>query len=266
MNVEQQKWNADDYAVNSSAQLLWAQELISKLSLRGNEIVLDVGCGDGKVSAQLAQVVKDGEVIGIDLSNDMIHRATETFPVASYPNLRFLQMDAENIRLPTQFDIAFSNATLHWVKDHLAVLRGVRACLKVGGTITFQMGGRGNAYGIFRAIDTVISKPQWHSYFAHFTPPYYFFGPEEYETWLPESEFRPERVELILKDMQHQSVVGLAGWFRTTWFPYTNRLPDELRESFIAEVVEAYIEEYPPDAGGCTHVEMVRLEVEALAL
>ncbi len=176
MDAARQKWNADDYAANSSAQMLWAQELISKLSLGGNEVVLDVGCGDGKISAQLAQVVKDGEVLGIDLSNDMIRRASKTFPVTSYPNLRFLHMDAMDVRLPPRFDIAFSNATLHWVKDHPAVLRGVRACLKVGGRIMFQMGGRGNAPGIFRAIDSVIRKPQWHLYYAQFTQPYYFLA------------------------------------------------------------------------------------------
>lgn len=266
MQVVPQQWNADDYAANSSAQTQWAQELISKLGLRGNEVVLDAGCGDGRISAQIARVVKDGEVLGIDLSADMIRRASNMFSSSSNPNLEFLRMDAAGIRLPRRFDIAFSNAALHWVQDHSAVLRGVRSCLKASGKIMFQMGGRGNAPGVFRAIDAVIRAPQWYSYFAQFTPPYYFFGPAEYETWLPESGFRPARVELIPKDMQHQSVEGLAGWFRTTWFPYTDRLPIELRDAFIAESIEAYVGEYPPDAAGCTHVEMVRLEVEAFAV
>lgn len=266
MQVAPQKWNADDYAANSSAQTQWAQEIISKLDLRGNEVVLDVGCGDGKISAQIARVVKDGEVLGIDLSADMIRRASQTFPSSSNPNLEFLRMDAAGMALPQRFDIAFSNAALHWVQDHPAVLRGVRSCLKAGGKIMFQMGGRGNAPGVFRAIDAVIRTPRWRSYYAQFTQPHYFFGPAEYNAWLPETGFRLARVELIPKDMQHQSVEGLAGWFRTTWFPYTDRLPIELREAFIAEIIEAYIGEHPPDAAGCTHVEMVRLEVEAFAV
>ena len=135
MQVAPQKWNADDYAANSSAQTQWAQEIISKLDLRGNEVVLDVGCGDGKISAQIARVVKDGEVLGIDLSADMIRRASQTFPSSSNPNLEFLRMDAAGMALPQRFDIAFSNAALHWVQDHPAVLRGVRSCLNLDSAV-----------------------------------------------------------------------------------------------------------------------------------
>ena len=138
------QWNAEDYAKNSSAQLQWGQELISKLALQGHESVLDIGCGDGKISAQLALAVKNGKVLGIDLSEDMIRFASTQFPPAKYPNLSFQCMDAASIQLPDKFDIAFSSAALHWVKNHLAILHGVHTCLNVGGKILFQMGGRGN--------------------------------------------------------------------------------------------------------------------------
>lgn len=82
-------WNARDYAENSSAQMEWAQELIAKLHLRGDESVLDLGCGDGKVSARLAEAVPQGSVLGIDLSFGMIGLASERFPEAEYPNLAF---------------------------------------------------------------------------------------------------------------------------------------------------------------------------------
>ncbi|MGD0819255.1 MAG: methyltransferase domain-containing protein [Desulfomonilia bacterium] len=265
MQPVQQKWNAEDYAKNSSAQLQWAQELISKLFLQGCESVLDIGCGDGKISAQLALAAKNGNVLGIDLSEDMIRLASEQFPSAKYPNLSFLRMDATGIRLSERFDVAFSNAALHWVKNHIAVLRGVHACLKSGGKILFQMGGRGNATEVFGAIEKVLRHPRWRRYYKDFTPPYHFYGPEEYEAWLLESGFRSVRVELVPKDMQH-GAEGFKGWLRTTWFPYTDRLPVELRDAFLAEVVETYTAVNPFDALGHTHVKMVRLEVEAYAL
>jgi len=267
MQPVKQKWNADDYAKNSSAQLQWAQELISKLALQGYESVFDIGCGDGKVSAQLAQVVKNGNVLGIDLSEGMIRFASEQFPTTKIPNLSFLHMDATDIHLSERFDIAFSNATLHWVRNHAAVLRSVHSCIKAGGKILFQMGGRGNVTEVFSAIQAVLQQhPQWIQYFENFTPPYHFYGPEEYETWLLESSFRPGRVELVPKDMQHQGTKGLTGWLRTTWFPYTDCLPSELRDAFLAEVVETYTTIHPIDALGNTYVKMVRLEVEAYAL
>ena len=266
MQHTQQKWNAEDYARNSSAQFALAQELISKLNLGGSESVLDIGCGDGKISAQIAEVVKKGKVFGIDLSDDMIRHASAQFPSADYPNLYFLRMSATDIRLLEKFDVAFSNATLHWVKDHVAVIRGVRASLKPGGKLLFQMGGRGNVVGISRAMEAAMRSARWRQYFENFTSPYHFYGPEDYETWLPENGFRPVRMELMPKDMRHQGTEGLTGWLRTTWFPYTDRLPANLRDVFLAEAVELYTQAHPTDARGNTHVNLVRLEVEAYAL
>jgi len=65
--------------------------------------------------------------------------------------------------------------------------------------------------------------------------------------------------------MVHEGKEGLAGWLRTTWFPYTDRVPADLREEFLAEIVEAYVVAHPPDTTGGLHVDMVRLEVEAVA-
>src|SRR5512145_1019858 len=152
MTAKQDPWNAEDYAGNSSVQMQWALELIASLSLKGNERLLDIGCGDGKVTARLAELLPHGRVCGIDLSPNMIRLAHGQYPPGSHPNLSFLQMDATDIRLPDLFDVAFSNATLHWVCDHLAVLRGIHACLLPGGKILFQMGGRGNAAEILDAV------------------------------------------------------------------------------------------------------------------
>ena len=258
-------WNADDYAKNSSAQLQWAEELIAKLALKGSESVVDIGCGDGKITARLARIVRNGYVIGIDSSESMIRRASKQFPVTANPNLSFRYMDATEIHLSDKFDVAFSNATLHWVKDQIAVLHGVHSCLKTGGRILFQMGGRGNAAEVFDTIREIIYRPQWQRYFKGFKPPYQSYGPEEYEVWLVENGFRPVRVELIPKDMQHKGTEGVKGWLRTTWFPYTDCLPAGLREVFLGEVVEMYIAAHPIDDLGNTHISMVRLEVEALA-
>jgi len=266
MQPVQQKWDAEDYANNSSAQLQWAQELIARLALQGSESVLDIGCGDGKITGQLARAVEKGNVVGIDLSEDMIGLASERFPAAKFPNLSFLRMDATEIRLSQKFDVAFSNATLHWVMNHVAVLRGSRNCLKSDGKILFQMGGRGNAAEIFLVIEKMLRHSRWRHYYEDFTSPYHFYAPEEYKAWLLESCFRPVRVELVPKDMLHRGAEGFKGWLRTTWFPYTDRLPAELRDAFLSELIEAYIMAHPVDALGNIYVQMVRLEVEAHAI
>jgi trans-aconitate 2-methyltransferase len=266
MHSNKQNWNADDYARNSSAQQQWAQELIGKLSMRGNEFLLDIGCGDGKITAQLARILPNGRVVGIDLSNSMIRLASEQFPPESHPNLTFVQMDATDIHFVYKFDVAFSNAVLHWVADQPAVLHGVHVCLKPGGKILFQMGGLGNASEVYDVIREVIKRPEWNNYYKGFTPPYHFYGPEEYVEWLTKSGHSMNRAELIPKDMQHQGKEGLKGWLRTTWFPYTERLPAGLQDVFLDEAVESYLTTHPLDDQGNTHVKMVRLEIEARAL
>jgi trans-aconitate 2-methyltransferase len=266
MSITEQHWDADEYARHSSVQWQWAMELIAKLALRGDESILDIGCGDGKVTAHLAQILGNGSVVGIDAAATMIGRSTRQFPPEQYPNVSFVCMDATAIRLVQRFDWAFSNATLHWVADHVAVLTGTHDCLKPGGKILFQMGGRGNAQEIFRIVQEVTELSRWQQYFEDFIPPYHFYGPEDYEQWLAQCGFLPRRIELIPKDMQHRGRQGLIGWLRTTWFPYTDRLPAHLRDLFLEEVIENYTSLHPLDADGNTHVEMVRLEVEAHAL
>lgn len=260
-------WDAEEYAKNSAGQLEWAQELFPKLRLKRSDTVLDIGCGDGKITARLARVAVEGRVVGIDLSADMIRLAAKTFPPEVYSNLTFLRMDAARIYFEKRecFDVAFSNAALHWVEDHEAVLRGVRACLRSGGRILFQMGGAGNAAGMWTVVEEVAGRPAWRDFFTPFPRPYHFYQPERYDSWLEETRFRKIRTELIPKDMRHDGRKGLTGWLRTTWFPYTDRLPRELRETFLSEVAEAYLAVYPLDARGCSHVSMVRLEVEAVA-
>jgi trans-aconitate methyltransferase len=259
-------WDAADYAANSSAQAGWAEELIAKLGLRTGESVLDVGCGDGSITAKLARLVKNGRVLGIDSSESMIKRAAEQFPASAFPNLSFRLMDATDILLAEKFDVAFSNATLHWVEDQMAVLLGVRASLRIGGRLLFQMGGRGNAAEVLATVQQIMLRPRWARYFEGFATPYRFHGPEEYRAWLEQTGFRPSRVELIPKDMQHEGPDGLVGWLRTTWFPYTDRVPEEHRDALVQELVETYLAAHPVDGAGRTHVGMMRLEVEAIAV
>lgn len=100
------RWNAADYAANSVVQQAWARELIAKLNLRGDERVLDVGCGDGKVSAEIARAVSRGSVVGVDASPQMIKFARAAFPSGKIPNLKFRVMDARKISLAALFSPA----------------------------------------------------------------------------------------------------------------------------------------------------------------
>ncbi len=260
---KQYSWNAEDYARHSSAQQGWARELISKLDLQGYEAVLDIGCGDGKITAEIAEHLPDGEVLGVDSSEAMLNLARQEFPWAKHPNLSFQQRDARELACEAEFDVVFSNAALHWLQDHRPVLIGISRALKLEGRILMQMAGKGNAASFLAVLDELLVAEEWQQYFADFTFPYGFHEPEAYKKWLKEVGLHPVRVELIAKDMSYPDRAGLEGWVRTTWLPYTERVPVERREAFVTELVDRYLAEHPVDSKGHVHVDMMRLEVEA---
>jgi trans-aconitate 2-methyltransferase len=264
--IQPAKWNAADYAANSVIQQTWARELIAKLNLRGNEQILDVGCGDGKITAEIARGLSRGSATGVDASPQMIEFARRTFPAEKFPNLEFHVMDARKIEIARQFDLLFSNAALHWVDDHEKFLRGAASVLKPGGRLIVSCGGRRNAHDVFAAICPAMRDKRWREFFRRMPAPYFFYAPEDYEKWLPKSGFEPLRVELAPKDTTYDGVEGFATWLRTTWIPYVQRVPENLREEFIAAVTERYVAKHPLDADGKVHVRMVRLEIDAIKI
>ena len=258
------RWDAEEYARNSAAQQGWAHELIEKLALSGRESVLDLGCGDGKVTAEIARMVGGGRVVGIDSSDEMISLARRGFPESRHPNLSFQPGDARALRFDSEFDVVFSNAVLHWVLDHGPVLEGAARSLRPGGRVLFQMGGRGNGAGIFEVARQMIEDEEWSRFFLGFAFPWGFYGPEEYAPWCAAAGLEVRRIELLPRTLLQKGAEGLAGWIRTTWMPYTERIPAERRERFVREAAERYVKAHPPDTHGNVGVEMVRLEVDAI--
>jgi trans-aconitate methyltransferase len=259
-------WDAKDYANNSQNQHQWAKELLVKLNLKGTEVLLDVGCGDGKITMEIANQLPKGRVVGIDSSEQMINLAKNACSLSEYSNLSFEVMDARSISFQEEFDLVFSNAALHWVLDQAAVLKGVTRCLRPQGHLLFQMGGRGNAESVFSCFDELRVLPKWKRYFSDFSFPYALLGVEEYRMLLAEAMLMPLRIELIPKVMKFSDAEGFAGWVRTTWLPYTERIPIELREVFVKEIVERYISGHSLNKEDVIAVNMMRLEVEAKKL
>ena len=258
------QWNAAAYAANSAVQQAWARELIARLQLRGDEHILDVGCGDGKVSAEMAQAVPRGKVIGTDASPEMIVFARKTFSAKKNSNLEFQVMDARKIKFANPFDLVFSNAALHWVDDHEKFLRGAASVLKSGGRLSVSCGGRGNAHDMFLALRPEIRLARWREFFRKMPAPYFFHALGNYEKWLLKSGFQINTLKLAPKDVTYAGAEGIATWLRTTWIPYVQRVPETLREEFIAAVTRCYLASHPPDAEGKVRVGMVRLEIDAI--
>jgi trans-aconitate methyltransferase len=256
-------WNPADYRKSSDAQHRWTQELMGKIRLSGREHVLDIGCGDGRVTAEIARNLSEGTVTGADSSPDMIRFARDHFPPEQYPNLLFVQADARVLPFSGEFDVIFSNSALHWMSDQKPVIEGIARSLRPGGRMLVQMGGKGNAEPVFGVVEGLMEKPRWKRYFDDFSFTYGFFGSDEYRQWLEEAGFEKVRVDLIPKDTKLASRQDFEGLIRTTWLPWMERLPDKERPVFLGELTDEYIRVYPVPADGMIHVPMVRLRAEA---
>lgn len=256
------RWNPEDYLHHSEEQEKWARELIPKIGLRGDERLLDIGCGDGKVTAEIARFLANGTVLGIDSSPEMIEFAKNGF-MDRFQNLAFHCVDVREMDFTREFDVVFSNAALHWVKEHGPVLKKIRQALRPGGKAVLQMAGEGNAASVVETVGDVIGREPWLPFFEGFVFPYGFYGADAYRKLVREAGLVARRVEVFPKEMIRKGRAGLSGWIRTTWLPYIQRLPDEMRDRFIEDVVSGY-EERHPMRDGLFRVDMVRLEVEAL--
>ena len=258
------EWNPVEYERSSSAQARWAGEFIATIPFTGAEHVLDVGCGDGKVTAMLVEKVPQGGVLGVDSSAPMVALAAERF-AALAPHLTFQVADASRLPFDAEFNVVFSNSTLHWIRDHGPVLRGIRNALKPGGRAYLRFGGKGSTTEVKAVLHDLIGRPEWMDYFEGFESPHGFYGPDEYIPWLETAGLKPERVELSPRVMRH-GVDGLRGWVRTTKMPYTERVPEALRERFIDAVIAEFVKRYPADESGQYGVSMPRLDVVASRL
>jgi trans-aconitate 2-methyltransferase len=255
------QWNADDYAQHSSGQERWARELIPLLELRPDDRVLDIGCGDGRVTAAIAALVPQGSVLGVDSSADMIAHASQMS--CGVANLAFERRDALALGFDRKFTAIFSNAVLHWIRDQECVVNQIARALRPSGRVLVQCGGQGNAQGVIDSFTHVAERPQWSRYFTHFESTYAFYSEREYAHWLKDAGLKIDELRLVPKDMIHATQGAFEGWLRTAWHPYTSGVPEAAQAEFIGEVTREYLQAFPADEAGQLHVTMIRLQFRA---
>jgi trans-aconitate 2-methyltransferase len=165
------------YAKASRHQKEWGHKIISELELKGSERVLDLGCGDGALTAEIGRFVPQGSVTGIDTSASMI----ETAGKAAGGNVSFRLMDIDAMDFDRRFDLIFSNATLHWVKDHRRLLANCRRALAENGRLRFNFAGHGNCPRFISVVQDEMGRERFRGYFTGFAWPWFMPRADEYE-------------------------------------------------------------------------------------
>jgi len=145
------KWNAGFYDAKHAFVWQKAKGVVALLAANSGERILDLGCGTGTLTQELAAC--GAQVVGVDHSPEMIYEARKKFP-----QLRFELCDARSLSFSGSFDAVFSNAALHWIPEADLVIQGVSRALKPGGRFVAEFGGKGNVRHVVTALETALAE------------------------------------------------------------------------------------------------------------
>jgi trans-aconitate 2-methyltransferase len=229
--VTTRDWDASTYDRISAPQQAWAREQLERLHLSGDEVVLDAGCGSGKVTALLVELVPDGRVYAVDVAPSMVEHTQQALGdrVTAYCQ------DLTELSLPEPVDAIFSNATFHWIPDHAKLFAALATALQPGGQLVAQCGGFGNIDSFRLLADEVARTGEFAPYFSDWKGPWNYAraditaerlttaGFVDVETWL---EPRPT------------TVADPEPFVRTVCLVrHLDLLPGDLHQSFVRAVL-----------------------------
>ena len=242
------EFDGKKYAKASAHQKAWGNRLIAELDFSGNERVLDLGCGDGALSLKLAELVPNGKVVGIDASKGMIETAKEH----EAENLEFLLMDIDKLDFKMKFDLIFSNATLHWIKDHKKLWNSVTELLYPNGIVRFNFAADGNCSNFFFVIEEVMALEKYRAYFSDFEWPWYMPHLSEYENILESYPFFDIRIEEENADRYFPDKDAMIGWIdQPSIVPFLKYVPEPERNAFRETVIERMLGRTSKEDGTC---------------
>lgn len=226
----QDLWNGNQYKKNSSPQETSATNIINSISFNKDDCVLDIGCGDGRVTKKLCSLVPKGKVVGIDPSNSMILEANKL--TESCSNLSFFQKSAEDFKIEIKFNYILSFHSLHWVKDKKAIFDNIYSHLKPGGKFVFVTAGREN-----KCISSVFSSERWINKIRNHSQKFQAGDQDQINQRLQDSGFSVESFESEYRSIFYDKKEDLIKW-TMTWIPYATGLNEEESGLFANEIAE----------------------------
>jgi trans-aconitate 2-methyltransferase len=233
ISIPKQNWDASLYQDKHAFVWQYGEDLLQWLNPKPGELILDLGCGTGQLTAKIAEF--GAEVMGIDSAITMIEKARH-----NYPHLRFEVADARNFQIDKPLDAVFSNATLHWVKEADAAIASIYEALKPGGRFVAEFGGKGNIQSIvqalYKAFDKIgLSNPQTFN-------PWYFPSISEYTTLLEKQGFEVTQAILFARPTPLvDGTAGMQNWIQLFGNAFLAKLSPE-EQLQVIRTVEDYLQ------------------------
>jgi trans-aconitate 2-methyltransferase len=246
--TSQREWNSSIYHRVSQPQLGWGRKVFLRLKLRGDETVLDAGCGTGRLTTELLEALPHGQVVGLDQSENMLASAREHLQAHFGSRLFLIAADLLHLPFAGAFDGIVSTAAFHWVLDHDQLYGNLRRALRPGGWIEAQCGGYGNLQRFRNRANAVLTSPVYARFFEGFREPWLFATAEDaarkmrnagfgqVETSLEEApttlENRAQYIEFVRNVVMRQHLEYLPN--------------EELRNEFMNLLAEGAANDHPP--------------------
>jgi len=224
------------YSRASTLQRQWGQHLLNESDLGGDEVILDLGCGDGALTAQWADRVPNGRVVGVDRSQGMLRYARHAH---SRPNINYWLDDIENLPPESSvYDLIISNAVLHWVQGHELLLAKLYDMLRPGGKVRLSFGAEGNCHTFFAITRAAMQLPSFVASFRNFNWPWRNETVDQYRQLLVKTPFTEIQVWGQVADATFPCSEAIVAWMEQPLLvPFLAHLPHDLRQSFRDTVV-----------------------------
>lgn len=218
-------WDAARYQDKHSFVWRYGADLLDLLAPEPGERILDVGCGTGQLTAEIAR--RGAHVVGLDNSEEMLAEARRNFP-----ELTFVLGDAAGFAFPERFDAVFSNAALHWVKNAEGAVASIARSLRPGGRFIAEFGGKGNTASVLAVLRTVLGPG------AGERLPWYYPSIGEYAPLLERHGLEVRQASLFERPTPLEGEDGLEHWLRMFGQSFLRGFTAEHAESIVRDLVE----------------------------
>lgn len=247
-NPTLREWNAASYHLVANPHVDWGAAVLERLPLRGDETVIDAGCGTGRLTELLLERLPQGKVIAVDQSANMLQRAEEHLRPKFGDRVSFAQHDLATLQYEREADAIFSTATFHWLPDHDRLFTALFRALKPGGWLVAQCGGARNIQHINDRASHILQQPPFASHIGSWTGPWTFADAPETEQRLTTAGFTDVAANVIEAPVVMDDEAAYREFMRTVVLgSHLERLPDNtLREAFIDRMVAGGAHDTPP--------------------
>ncbi len=238
MTQKQAAWNAESYHVVSRPHESWAERVLAKVPTEGIGVAIDAGCGTGKITRELLNLLPDATVIAVDYSDTMLAVAERELRPEYGDRVRFVQADLSELTpdvTGTPADLIFSTATFHWLPDHDLLFRRLFALLNPGGHLIAQCGGGPNLASFIERAETIHHDPEFARYYEGWSGPWLFANDVETAERMTAAGFVEVETDLEYHPAQMNSAEEYAEFIRTVILrEHLRPLPnDEMKQRYV---------------------------------